>query len=77
MPEGLDLYGFSFIGQDMVYVNDTYSDDEQLYTELHEMGHLLSRSYDERVADRIAVFCCRLIEGLTGVSIDAEPLKEC
>jgi len=76
-PDALtDMHGFSFLGEDRIYVNDADPEPEQIYTELHEAAHLLTGSADEGTADRIATFVCRLLEAVTGTSIDAEPLRK-
>ena len=72
----LDAHGFTKLDEKdkLIFVNDEDPDGEQIFTELHEIGHQLARSADETVADNIAVFCCHLIESLTGTAIDAEPM---
>ena len=76
-PDALtDMHGFSFLGENRMYINDSDTDGEQIYTMCHEAAHLLTGSADEGTADRIATFCCRLIESLTGCHIDAEPLQD-
>ena len=74
-PDALtDMHGFSFLGENRMYINDSDTDGEQIYTMCHEAAHLLTGSADEGTADRIATFVCRLIESLTGTAIDAEPM---
>ena len=64
--------GFSGLGDKRIFVNDSDPQDEQLFTILHEMGHQLSGSQSEDVADNIALFCCQLIRSLTGIDLAAE-----
>ena len=76
-PDALtDMHGFSFLGEDRIYINDSDTASERVFTELHEAAHLLTGSEDEATADRIATFCCRVIQNLTGCRIDAEPLRK-
>ena len=65
-----ETQGLCQLSKRYVLINDRSPIQEQIFTLLHEVGHLASGS-DEAAADKTALILCQTIEAVTGLSIRA------
>ena len=64
-----DTDGLASIQKRLVLINDRKSQSEQFFTLMHELGHIVTGTNDERIADEIATALCQTVEALTGIQI--------